>query len=167
MAPSADKLLSIYLNDHLAGATAGLEVAKRAAGSNRDRPLGAVLEDIASQLEWDREQLKALIEALGFGTDRLKVLGGWAGEKVGRLKLNGELLSYSPLSRVIELEGLRIGVEGKLCLWSSLRKLSDPRIAEAIDLDLLIERGTEQRRVLERERLRAVTEAMASETVRA
>ena len=35
-----------------------------------------------------------------------KNAGAWALEKVGRLKLNGELTSYSPLSRVVELEGL-------------------------------------------------------------
>ena len=29
------KLLGIYLNDHLAGSTAGMEVARRSAGSNK------------------------------------------------------------------------------------------------------------------------------------
>ena len=54
---------------------------------------------------------------LGVGPDRFKVAGAWAGEKAGRLKLNGHLTSYSPQSRVIELEGLVVGVTGKRCLW--------------------------------------------------
>lgn len=32
--------LAIYLNDHLAGATAGLELARRARGRNAGTPLG-------------------------------------------------------------------------------------------------------------------------------
>lgn len=35
-------------------------------------------------------------------------------EKLGRLKPNGQLHGYSPLSRVIELEGLYLGISGKL-----------------------------------------------------
>ena len=46
------------------------------------------------------------MEDLGFDSDTMKDLGGWALEKVGRLKLNGQLTGYSPLSRVVELEGL-------------------------------------------------------------
>ncbi len=35
MLPGGASRLSIYLNDHLAGATVGVELARRAAGSNR------------------------------------------------------------------------------------------------------------------------------------
>ena len=34
-------------------------------------------------------------------------------EMAGRLKPNGRLIGYSPLSRVVELEGLTIGVTGQ------------------------------------------------------
>ena len=40
---AADKLLSIYLNDHLAGATIGVELARRIRARNRGTPLGDYL----------------------------------------------------------------------------------------------------------------------------
>jgi hypothetical protein len=43
---------------------------------------------------------------------------------VGRLKLNGTVLRRSPLSDLIELEAMRLGIEGKGCLWRSLRMLA-------------------------------------------
>ena len=49
---------------------------------------------------------------------------GWTGEKLGRLKLNGQLLGYSPLSRLIELEGLMLGIAGKLAMWIALSSRS-------------------------------------------
>jgi hypothetical protein len=42
---------------------------------------------------------------------------------VGRLKPNGQLRGYSPLSRVLELEGLAMGSSGQLGLWQTLIEL--------------------------------------------
>jgi hypothetical protein len=123
-----DSFLAIYLNDHLGGATGGLELARRIARENPDGELGAFLRRLATEIAEDREELIKIMEALGVGKDRAKVAGGWAAEKVGRLKLNGKIVGYSPLSRVLELEGLEAGVTGKLALWRSLEatgRLSD------------------------------------------
>jgi hypothetical protein len=147
-------LLAIYLNDHLAGSTVGVELARRARGSNEGTPLGDFLTTLAAEIDEDRDTLQEVMKAVGAGRDRLKVTGAWAGEKLGRLKLNGSLLGYSPLSRVVELEGLRLGVEGKLSLWRMLRELADPRLA-AFDFDALIARAERQRDDLERQRLEA------------
>jgi hypothetical protein len=114
--------LSIYLQDHHAGACFGLELARRAAGENRGTELGDFLTRLAKEIEDDREELEAIMSELGVGADRLKVVGAWTSEKLGRLKLNGRLLGYAPLSRVLELEGLLAGVEGKLALWRALRE---------------------------------------------
>lgn len=153
-------LLAIYLNDHLAGATVGVELARRARGSNEGTALGDFLAAIAIEIEEDRDTLQDVMAAVGAGRDRLKVTGAWAGEKVGRLKLNGSLLGYSPLSRVVELEGLRLGVEGKACLWRMLRELADPRLS-AVDFDALLARAERQRDDLERHRLEAGRLALA------
>ncbi len=153
-------LLAIYLNDHLAGSTAGVELARRARGSNEGTELGEFLATLAAEIEEDRDTLQEVMEAVSAGRDRLKVTGGWAGEKLGRLKLNGSLLSYSPLSRVVELEGLRLGVEGKACLWRMLRELADPRLS-GFDFDALIARAERQRDELERRRLEAGRIALA------
>jgi hypothetical protein len=154
--------LSIYLNDHLAGATAGVNLARRAAGNNRSTGYGEVLDALAEEIDEDREALIDVMERLSVGQDRLKVALGWGIEKAGRLKSNGTLLAYSPLSRLEELEGLSLGVEGKLALWTTLRRThgGDPRL-QGVDFDRLVDRARSQRRRLERQRARAADEALA------
>jgi hypothetical protein len=154
--------LASYLNDHLAGAVAGHELARRAAASNRGTEYGAVLEGIVREIEEDAEALEDLMDRLGVQADRVKLALGWAGEKVGRLKLNGQVLGYSPLSRLVELEGLMMGITGKLALWQVLRPVlaEDPRL-EGFDFERLIGRAQEQRRTVERLRRRAGIEALS------
>lgn len=147
-------LLSIYLNDHLAGATVGVELSRRAAASNRDGEFGPFLRSLATEIEEDRQSLRTAMHALEVKPDLLKPAIGWLGEKVGRFKPNGSLIGYSPLSRVVELEGLTLGVTGKLGLWLVLQGLDDARLAE-VDLDGLIARARRQRDDLERHRARA------------
>ena len=81
---------------------------------------------------------------------RPKLAAAWAAEKVGRLKLNGQLRGYSPLSRLLELEGLVVGVRGKLALWRSLEQLAavEPRLAP-VDLATLVARANAQLEELE------------------
>jgi hypothetical protein len=146
-------LLATYLNDHLAGATAGRELARRSAASNRGSALGEFLADLAREIDEDRDALLALMGELQVGTDRVKVLGGWAAEKVGRLKPNGRLFSYSPLSRLLEVEGLLLGVRGKLALWQALEVIQpgEPGLANA-DFALLGQRAERQLTELEQHR---------------
>jgi hypothetical protein len=152
------KLLSTYLNDHLAGATVGVELARRAAGSNEGTELGGFLAGLAAEIEEDRESLLAVMDRLDVGKDRLKVAAGWAGEKVGRLKPNNRLFGYSPLSRLIELEGLALGVEGKGSLWQVLGELGERRLSE-FDFDALLARARSQRDQLQQRRLAAALDA--------
>ena len=153
-------LLPIYLNDHLAGSTAGLELARRLLRSNSRNEYGPSLARLAGEIEQDRKSLQSIMSALDVEPDRVKLVLGWAAEKVGRLKLNGRLLSYSPLSRLMELEILMLGVTGKLALWRTLRQLAvqDPRL-DRNDLDRLIERAAGQQQEIEELRERAVTDA--------
>lgn len=155
--------LKIYLEDHYAGATAGLELARRAAGANRGTHYGEVLARIAAEIEEDRDALRTIMSDLGVGPDRLKVTAAWAGEKAGRLKLNGHLTGYSPQSRVVELEGLVVGVTGKRCLWAALKHVAAQEQRLRIDdLELLIDRADHQLEELEEERLKAISEAVAA-----
>jgi hypothetical protein len=153
--------LATYLNDHLGGSTGGLELAKRARGSNEGNEFGEVLEELTEEIAADRDALIELMDALGIGRDRVKVAAGWIGEKAGRLKPNGSLLSYSPLSRLIELEGLTIGVTGKLSLWENLRAALGDRVG-SIDFVELAERARSQRARLDALRASAAAQALAS-----
>jgi hypothetical protein len=158
-------LLATYLNDHLAGATAGRELARRIAASNRgSERYGPPAKQLAIEVEEDRESLLAAMRALGVGSDRVKVAAGWSAEKLGRLKPNGRLLSYSPLSRLIELEAMTLGVHGKLALWESLLEVfpGDERLEE-VGLERLTGRARAQIETLEQLRLAASHEALGSE----
>jgi len=164
MAAAVDRrLLAIYLNDHLAGSTGGLELARRALGANRGTDFEPPLEQLATEIAEDRTALVDVMSRLGVGRDPLKVWAGWAAEKAARLKLNGRITGYSPLSRVLELEGLALGVEGKGALWRALSRIcgDDARLA-GVDFDELLRRAERQRGVIERERLRAAELAFAA-----
>jgi hypothetical protein len=158
-----EKYLRIYLQDHLAGSTAGLELARRTRGANKGTEYGAPLARIADEIEADRRHLQGIIEDLGFGGDRLKNIAAWGLEKMGRLKLNGELKGYSPLSRVVELEGLLTGITGKWGLWVALLEVapSEPRLDAAL-LERLRARAEEQRATVEELREKAAREAFAA-----
>jgi hypothetical protein len=132
-----DRLLAIYLQDHLAGATAGAELARRARGSNEGTPLGEFLDRLAEEIEEDRQVLIGIMEELEVSPDRVKNALGWGAEKLGRLKPNGQFKGYSPLSRIVELEGLHVGISGKLSLWQSLRATFGQEVAGR-DLDGLL-----------------------------
>jgi hypothetical protein len=150
------KLLAIYLNDHLAGAAVGVALAKRTWRSNLDGELGAFLAELVRELEEDRATLREVMRQLGVRPSRAKPAVGLAAERVARLKLNGRIRTYSPLSRVLELEGLTFGIEGKLSMWRNLR--DTPEVAsrlEGVDLDALIERGVRQQSGLGPHKVRA------------
>jgi hypothetical protein len=141
------ELLAIYLNDHLAGSVAGVETARRARASNEGTEFGAPLAALGAEIESDRETLETVMEELQVTRSRIKPAIGWVGEKLGRLKPNGQLRGYSPLSRVIELELLLLGVSGKLRLWVLLTELVGGR-SEA-DFAALAKRAETQRATVE------------------
>jgi hypothetical protein len=141
--------LAIYLNDHLAGATGGVELARRLQGSNSGDPdFGPPLREVCAQIEADRETLEAIMDRLGVGRDRLKPLVAVLGERLGRLKLNGQLRGYSPLSRLEELEALQLGVVGKRGLWRALGHARARDLPE-VDFGALMERAEDQLKRLE------------------
>jgi hypothetical protein len=158
---TASKYLATYLNDHLAGSTGGLELVRRAASENKDNDLGAFLSGLAKEIEADRESLKEIMAALGVREDRLKVAAGWLMEKIGRLKPNAQLTGYSPLSPLVELEGLLLGVQGKLAMWSALLEIAGPPPLDAPRLQELAARAEGQVAELERHRLEVARSALA------
>jgi hypothetical protein len=139
------RYLPIYLNDHLAGATAGVELARRLCASNeRDETLIADLRRISSEIEVDRETLEAVLDRLGVSRSPVKPAAAWLLERLGQLKPNGRLRGYSPLSRVLELEGLAIGIAGKAQLWRTLAALELDQQA-GVDFESLAARAEQQR----------------------
>ncbi|HEY3956421.1 MAG TPA: hypothetical protein VGM53_23885 [Streptosporangiaceae bacterium] len=159
-------LLGVYLNDHLAGATIGMSLARRMVASAEPASERAmVLSTLADDITEDRSALLQIMAALGIQVRRYKVLAAWAGEKAGRLKLNGYLLTRSPLSDLEETEFLHLGVAGKAAGWRTLRVLAnrDSRL-DAGRLDALIARADHQASVLESLRSSAAERVLTSGT---
>ena len=151
-------LLGVYLNDHLAGATAGSELAKRMARSHQGQEEAGPLRRLAAEIGQDRSALLNIMASLGVTVRIYKVSAAWLGEKAGRLKFNGRFLSRSPLSDLEELELLRLGVEGKAAGWRTLRTLADTDTRlDAGRLDGLISRASSQGDELEELRVRAAS----------
>ncbi|AEY93558.1 MULTISPECIES: hypothetical protein [Streptomyces] len=155
------KLLGIYLNDHLAGATAGTQRIGHLVRSTRGSALGRALRPVAAEISEDRAALLDIMRDLDVPVRRAKVCAGWAAEKVGRLKLNGRLVRRSPLSTVLELEAMRLAVEGKAAGWLTLRRLAttDERLDPG-RLDSLLERARRQQDTVEEWRRRQADTAL-------
>src|SRR5215203_271323 len=139
-----DRYLGIYLNDHLAGATLGVELARRLRSSNRGDPeMGEPLARICSEIEEDRETLVRLMERLEVDRSPVKPALARVAERLGRFKLNGQLRGYSPLSRVLELEFLSGLIGGKIQLWNALEQ-SYGESLDGFDFHALAERADRQ-----------------------
>ncbi|SMD26737.1 hypothetical protein SAMN05661093_10323 [Kibdelosporangium aridum] len=155
-----NNFLGIYLNDQLAMGVLWRDLARRSQRANRGTEFGDALADVAQGISEDVETFREIMRRVGVPMNPLKVGLAAAAERLGRLKLNGSLTSYSPLSRFVELEFLTMGLLGKKQLWATLRDqagLAD-RIPE-VDFDALIERAEAQRQILEPFRALAGTEA--------
>lgn len=157
----SDRELGIYLNDHLTGSTGGLALAKRAAKNADDEDRAEMWRSVAEEIAEERRILNQIRDRIGASPNVFKYAVAWAGEKAGRLKLNGYLLRQSDLGQLLELEGLVIGVTGKLALWNALDRLDDPRLSE-FDFIGLAEQAVSQKSRLEQHRIRLVPRAIGN-----
>jgi len=128
-------LLDIYLDDHWAGAAAGSALARRLARENADSVWGADLALVSDQIRGDRRTLADIRRRLHSDGGALKKAVALIGERLSRLKLNGRITRYSPLSRVLELEALISGVSAKQRLWVTLQAF-DQRVGLLVDFKL-------------------------------
>ena len=155
-------LIAIYVEDHLALSLGGIRLARRALRENEGKPLGVLLASIIPELEEDRETLARTLRALGGTPSRVKETAVAAGELLGRLKPNGRLLGYSPLSRVWELEALVAGSDSRRGAFTALARAQrdDSRLA-GYSYEALAVRAAVHRDAFERERIRAAEIAFA------
>lgn len=159
-AADPDRLLAIYLRDHCAAAEAGLALAARSRHANEGTPLGEVLAGIEAEITADRHALAVIMDQLSVSASGFKKFAARAAEVVGRVKSNGRIFRYSPLSRVLELEGLIGGIDAKRGLWVSLRcAVADRPELDSEVLDDLVARATSQHERLRNEHRRAAAAA--------
>ena len=159
----ADKAIDVYLNDHLAGAMLGSDLAEQIRSRNQDTPLGELMQSLAPQIEEDRQTLIGLMQRMDISKSPAKQAGAWVTEKVSRAKFGGLTSGEPQLGTFMAVESLALGVLGKLSLWKALAQVADqhPAIA-SVDLEELIERAQTQYDLLEHERLAASRRALGT-----
>jgi hypothetical protein len=142
--------LAVYLRDQHALGITWRALARRARDNNEGTELGEALAQVSDGIAEDVRTFEAIMRTVGVRPNPAKVALAAIGERLGRLKRNGRWVSYSPLSRFLELEGLAMGIEGKKILWHTLGELAGLRERlPGTDFDELLARADRQRQSLE------------------
>ncbi|WP_447925307.1 NAD-dependent epimerase/dehydratase family protein [Georgenia muralis] len=154
-----DGLLGLYLSDHLTGATGGLNRARFMAEHYADTALAPDLRRLVTELTEEVDVLTTVIDELGLPRRRYRQAAAWAGERVGRLKLNRRVLSRSPMTPLLEIELFRGAVMGKLGLWQVLSHHAADLGLTAARFDALAQQARDQAEMFDRLHARVRTEA--------
>jgi hypothetical protein len=159
----ADKAMHVYLNDHLAGAMLGSDLAEQIRDQNENTPLGELMRSLAPQIEEDRQTLIGLMQRMDSSKNPVKQAGAWVTEKASRAKFGGLTSGEPQLGTFMAVESLALGVLGKLSLWRALAQVAEQHPALAsVDLNELIKRAQTQYDRLEHERLAASRRALSN-----
>ncbi len=141
------------MQDHHAGAAAGIDLFRRVAEDHSDPHVREVVARIGDETVDDLRSLEELMTLAGTSPSLLKDLPAKAAEKFGQLKPNRRLAERSPLSDLVELEALTLAVTGKTLGFRALLEIGDPRLPTPT-LESLVARAEQHRTELEELRLR-------------
>ena len=157
--------LDAYLNDHMAASAAAVELVERIEANNEGTPLADHMVGLKEEIEADRATLASVMERFGVTPSKPKQVAGKVVETLSRLRLNQRVTGSGDVTRLMEVETLSLGIEGKAVLWRALQQVehSRPELAD-YDLAALVLRATAQRSALEPFRLQAAAEALAPQT---
>ena len=153
--------IDTYMNDHLAGSAAALDLIEALKAQVEDDDFRAALESVHGEILEDRETLASIMDRLGIVQGTVKQLGGRLGEKALRFK-SSEMITDDPaFSALLRTEALVVGIAGKEAGWAALQAAALDGVGE-IDFDLLRDRARDQIRRLEPFRLAAASASFAS-----
>jgi hypothetical protein len=117
----ASERLHTYLNDHLAGSVAAIELLDDLIEHHSEDQFGKILRDLRDEIEADQETLRSLIRKLGAKESAIRKAGAWLAEKFSRVKI-GDADDSAGLLQA--LEALALGITGKQLLWRSLAAIA-------------------------------------------
>jgi hypothetical protein len=149
--------LAVYLNDHLGGSAAALQLLD-SLRADADPELGEVLEAVQNEILEDRETLLWVMRSLNVEPGEGKQVAGRIAGAALRLQASEAVTRSAELSQLLRLEVLLLGISGKIAGWTALGASQDGRL-EAVDIDSLVERARSQLARVEPYRLRAAAAA--------
>lgn len=152
----ATENLAIYLNDHLAGSVAAIELIDDLAKNSPG--LEAFLRELKAEIEADQQVLRGLIARFGKGESGVRQAAAWLAEKAARVKLSWDGPIDSDFGRMQALEALYLGITGKRELWRALDAVLGP--VAGFDWRSLVERADQQRAAVEEKRVAAASAAL-------
>jgi hypothetical protein len=160
----ANRPIDVYLNDHLAGATFGADLARQLEARTQGTDFGPEMSRLTAEIEADLDTLTDLMKQIGATQNPSKQVTAWVAEKASRLKLTGLTSGSDELGTFLSIEALSLGVEGKASLWTTLRELrSDYPELLSLELDDLLQRAERQRHVLEAQRIAAARRSLTTD----
>ena len=154
------KQLAVYLNDHLAGSVAAIELLDHLIKTYEGQPLARFFADLRDDVSADQEVLRKLLKKFKAGESPIRKAGAWLVEKFSRVKMRASGEKVGELGLVQAFEVLVLGITGKQLLWRSLSAtIGNSPLLKEIDLGQLEERAIEQIERVEAKRLEAAREA--------
>jgi hypothetical protein len=154
--------LKRYLQDHLAGSVAALQLMETLADHERGLPLEQKLRVLHYEVTEEQERLKAILARLESEESSLKRAGAWLTEKLHRARLALVERADPALARLEGLESLALGLQGKLALYRALEDVApnEPRLG-GYPFAALQARTLLQHAMVEQERMAAARTAFA------
>jgi hypothetical protein len=153
--------LASYLNDHLAGAVAAIELLGHLERAHTGTPIAPTLADLRAEIEADRVTLESLMKRLHVTESGPRKATAWLAERLAWLKLRLDDSGHGAFRLFESLEAVSLGIEGKLGLWRTLAMVA-PAMADVsgLDYETLMLRAIDQRARAEALRLGAALEAL-------
>jgi len=150
----ANEHLATYLNDHLAGSVAAIELIESLESSHEGTPVATFVRQLRADIEADQKELQRLMTSLEISESRTRQASAWLTEKLTSLKLRFDDSEDGNLRLFESLEALSLGIEGKLSLWRALSAVAEasPEL-RILDYDVLQTRAQEQRERVESKRI--------------
>lgn len=138
------KAITTYLNDHLAGSVAALELLDYLVALHQG-PDRRPLTDLRTEIEEDQKVLQQLLRDLGGKESQVRKAAAWLTEKLGQAKLRFDDPGTGDLRVLEALETLGLGIQGKLSLWRALASVAGeiPQLS-GLNLPQLQERAADQ-----------------------
>ena len=152
--------LTAYLNDHLAGSVAAIELLDDLIKASNDESLKIFLADLKRDIEADQKVLQQVIERAGESEGTMRKAAAWVSEKAARMKFKIGGDDFGGLGLVQALEMLALGIRGKESLWRTLMDCGTS--TPDIDLAKLEQRAREQQDRVETRRIAAAKAAFSS-----
>jgi hypothetical protein len=157
------EILARYLNDHLAGSVAAIELVEHLAGISKGTERERFFVTLLGEIKDDQKVLKQLLRGLGETESKARKTAAWLTEKVGQAKLKLDDPGTGELRLLEALDTLALGIQGKLALWRALAVAGDrvPQLRQ-LDLPQLELRARDQHNRVEAQRLEAARSAFGT-----